>query len=97
MNYTKFLRKSDYRSRTVPGTTQEEDQFQFLMNDEKLKICMRMGKEIRTTKRLLDNYHRLDFKIDLDEYMCYFLKEKNTFLDEMKKNIEKSSLKEISK
>lgn len=86
MNYTKFLRniKSLKKSDNKPSKS-----YNLLSTDEKIKISSEILKDIQKTKILLQNYIRIDFKFDIDEYMAYFLKDKNEFINEFKEYLQK--------
>lgn len=86
MNYTKFLRniKSVKKSDIKPSKS-----YSLLSTDEKIKISSEILKDIQKTKILLQNYIRIDFKFDIDEYMAYFLKDKNEFINEFKEYLQK--------
>jgi hypothetical protein len=85
MNYTKFL--SNLKS-FKKSENKSSKSYNLLSTDEKIKISSEILKDIQKTKILLQNYIRIDFKFDIDEYMAYFLKDKNEFINEFKEYLE---------
>ena len=69
MDYSKFL----YSKNKI-------NYFKFKIHNEYIKNSMNILIDIDKANYVLKNYYRFDFKIDIDEYFAYFLKEKNEFI-----------------
>jgi hypothetical protein len=94
MNYTKFL--------FFKGSPKKNEKFEFCFTDEKIKLSMEILKEIKKTLFILHNFMRIgnkylciqiEFKIDIDEHMAYFLKDKNESINMLKEYLEKQGRK----
>jgi hypothetical protein len=75
MNYCKLLKN--------------KNKFKFVQTDDKMIISTDILKEIQKTKILIQNFYRINMKIDIDEYIANFLKDKNQFITEFKQFLEK--------
>lgn len=75
MNYLKLLKN--------------KNKFEFAQTDDKMIISTEILKEIHKTKILIQNFYRINMKIDIDEYIANFLKDKNEFISEFKQFLEK--------
>ena len=71
MDYSKFL----YSKNKI-------NIFKLKINNDYIKNSMNILIDIDKANYVLKNYYRFDFKIDIDEYFAYFLKEKNEFIKE---------------
>lgn len=71
MDYSKFL----YSKNKI-------NFFKLKINNDYIKNSMNILIDIDKANYVLKNYYRFDFKIDIDEYFAYFLKEKNEFIKE---------------
>jgi len=69
MDYSKFL----YSKNKI-------NYFKFKIHNDYIKNSMNILIDIDKANYVLKNYYRFDFKIDIDEYFAYFLKEKNEFI-----------------
>jgi len=69
MDYTKFLNSKN-----------KSKFFHFKINNDYIKNSIQALIDIEKANYLLKNFYRFDFKIDIDEYFTYFLKEKNEFI-----------------
>jgi hypothetical protein len=82
MDYTKyFLQKSKERTRA---------KFDVVSFDNKIKTALDILRDIKKTLFILQNFMRIEFKIDIDEHIAYFLKDKNDFINVMQEFVEKS-------
>lgn len=98
MNYTKFLKNVKRHNTTKGAVENKKEKFKLVLTDEKIQISSEILKDINKTKILIQNFLRigkiyknlkLDYKFDIDEYMAYFLKDKNEFMKEFKLYIDK--------
>lgn len=97
MNYTKFLKNTKSNKYNAPISSSKSpsrkrnEKFKLFLTDEKIKMSVEILKDIQKTKILIQNFHRLDFKFNIDEYMAFFLKDKNQFIDDFKGYLQKGS------
>ena len=66
MDYTKFL--------------SDGSKFKLKVDNEYVKEAIETLKDIKKSEYILSNYQRFTYKIELDEYFAYFLREKNSFI-----------------
>ena len=66
MDYTKFL--------------SDGSKFKLRVDNEYIKEAIETLKDIKKSEYILSNHHRFTYKIELDEYFAYFLREKNSFI-----------------
>jgi hypothetical protein len=82
MDYTKFLY----------GKNKEKNKFKLNLTNTYIKESIQTLKDMQKANYILQNYHKFNYNVNLDEYMAYFLKEKNFFIDSFKENIKTSKL-----
>ena len=82
MDYTKFLY----------GKNKEKNKFELNLTNTYIKESIQTLKDMQKANYILQNYHKFNYNVNLDEYMAYFLKEKNFFIDSFKENIKTSKL-----
>ena len=73
MDYTEFLNN--------------RRKYKLIIKNKYIKESIETLKGIKKAEYILSNHHRLNVKIDLDEYFAYFLKEKNDFILSFKQYI----------
>ena len=73
MDYTKFLNSNS--------------KFKLSIKSKIINDSINTLKDIKKAEYILLNYERLNYKIELDEYFAYFLKEKNEFIESFQKYI----------
>lgn len=106
MNYTKFIKHKKYYTPQSPNKTTKKN-FEMVLNDEKIKLSMQILKDIKKTKILLENYIRisnlflytiliLDSNFDIDEYIAYFIKDKNEFINEFSEYLNSPSCRNLN-
>lgn len=66
MDYRKFLR--------------EKNDFKLTVKNDYIKQSMDTLKNIEEAEYILFNHHKFSYKIEIDDYFAYFLKEKNDFI-----------------
>lgn len=66
MDYTRFLND---------GT-----KFKLQIENEYIKESIETLKDIKKSEYILSNHQRFTYKIELDEYFAYFLRDKNSFI-----------------
>ena len=87
MDYTKFLY----------GKNREKNTFKLNITNNYIKESIQTLKDIKKANYILQNHHKFNNKIELDEYFAYFLKEKNNFIGSFRQYIiESKSNPEIS-
>ena len=87
MDYTKFLY----------GKNREKNTFKLNITNNYIKESIQTLKDIKKANYILQNHHKFNNKIELDEYLAYFLKEKNNFIGSFRQYIiESKSNPEIS-
>ena len=87
MDYTKFLY----------GKNREKNTFKLNITNNYIKGSIQTLKDIKKANYILQNHHKFNNKIELDEYFAYFLKEKNNFIGSFRQYIiESKSNPEIS-
>jgi len=84
MDYTKLLRKNS-----------SEYGFKLNVSNQLVKNVMESLSEIAKSKYFLQNYSKFDYKVDIDEYFSYFLKDKNDLIQELTSFINKKENKII--
>jgi hypothetical protein len=72
MDYTKFLRKNS-----------NINKFKLNIENPLIKNAMESLSEIEKSKYFLQNYTKFDYKVDIDEYFSFFLKDKNDLIQEL--------------
>ena len=72
MDYTKLLRKNS----NING-------FKLNIVNPLVKNAMDSLSEIEKSKYFLQNYTKFDYKVDIDEYFSFFLKDKNDLIQEL--------------
>lgn len=77
MDYTKFLY----------GKNKEKNKFKLNITNTYIKESIQTLKDIKKANYILQNYHKYNYKIELDEYFAYFLKEKNNFISSFRNHI----------
>ena len=88
MDYTKFLY----------GKNRENNSFKLNITNDYIKESIKTLKDIKKANYILQYHHKFNYKLQLDEYFVYFLKEKNTFINSFRQYISKSkSNPEITK
>ena len=88
MDYTKFLY----------GKNREKNAFKLNLTNNYIKESIKTLKDIKKTNYILQNHHKFSYRIELDEYFTYFLKEKNIFISSFRQYIlESKSNNELSK
>ena len=80
MDYTKFLY----------GKNREKNSFKLNLENNYIKESIQTLKDINKANYILQNHHKFSYKIELDEYFTYFLKEKNNFIISFQQYIRKS-------
>ena len=80
MDYTKFLY----------GKNREKNSFKLNLENDYIKESIQTLKDIKKANYILQNHHKFSYKIELDEYFAYFLKEKNNFISSFRQYIIKS-------
>ena len=78
MDYRKFLYKKD------------EYKFKLNITNDYIKNSIETLKDIKKTEYILLNHQRFNYKIEIDEYFAYFLKEKNDFISSFQQYIKES-------
>ena len=73
MDFTKFIK--------------DKNKFTLIVNNSYIKESIEVLKDIRKAEFILLNNHRFNYKIEIDEYFAYFLKEKNNFIQSFQQNI----------
>ena len=73
MDYTNFLNRNR--------------KYKLNIKNKYIKESIETLKDIKKAEYILTNHHRLNVKIDIDEYFAYFLKEKNDFILSFKQYI----------
>ena len=87
MDYTKFLY----------GKNRERNAFKLNLDNNYIKESIQTLKDIKKANYILQNHHKFSYKVEIDEYFAYFLKEKNNFISTFRQYIIKSkSNREIS-
>ena len=66
MDYTKFLN--------------DRNKFKLNVTNSYIKESIDTLKDIKKAEYILLNHHRFNYKLEIDEYFAYFLKEKNNFI-----------------
>jgi hypothetical protein len=66
MDFTKFIK--------------DKNKFTLIVNNSYIKESIEVLKDIKKAEFILLNNHRFNYKIEIDEYFAYFLKEKNDFI-----------------
>ena len=66
MDYTKFLN--------------DRNKFKLNVTNSYIKESIDTLKDIKKAEYILFNHHRFNYKLEIDEYFAYFLKEKNNFI-----------------
>ena len=88
MDYTKFLY----------GKNRGNNSFKLNITNDYIKESIKTLKDIKKANYILQYHHKFNYKLQLDEYFAYFLKEKNTFINSFRQYISKSkSNPEITK
>ena len=88
MDYTKFLY----------GKNRANNSFKLNITNDFIKESIKTLKDIKKANYILQYHHKFNYKLQLDEYFVYFLKEKNTFINSFRQYISKSkSNPEITK
>ena len=77
MDYTKFLY----------GKNREKNTFKLNITNNYIKESIQTLKDIKKANYILQNHHKFNNKIELDEYFAYFLKEKNNFIGSFRQYI----------
>jgi hypothetical protein len=80
MDYTKFLY----------GKNRENNSFKLNITNDYIKESIKTLKDIKKANYILQYHHKFNYKLQLDEYFVYFLKEKNTFINSFRQYILKS-------
>ena len=80
MDYTKFLY----------GKNREKNSFKLNLENDYIKESIQTLKDMKKANYILQNHHKFSYKIELDEYFAYFLKEKNNFISSFRQYIIKS-------
>ena len=80
MDYTKFLY----------GKNRENNSFKLNITNDYIKESIKTLKDIKKADYILQYHHKFNYKLQLDEYFVYFLKEKNTFINSFRQYILKS-------
>ena len=80
MDYTKFLY----------GKNREKNTFKLNITNNYIKESIQTLKDIKKANYILQYHHKFNYKLQLDEYFAYFLKEKNTFVNSFRQYISKS-------
>ena len=80
MDYTKFLY----------GKNRENNSFKLNITNDFIKESVKTLKDIKKANYILQYHHKFNYKLQLDEYFVYFLKEKNTFINSFRQYILKS-------
>ena len=80
MDYTKFLY----------GKNRENNSFKLNITNDYIKESIKTLKDIKKANYILQYHHKFNYKLQLDEYFIYFLKEKNTFINSFRQYILKS-------
>ena len=80
MDYTKFLY----------GKNRENNSFKLNITNDFIKESIKTLKDIKKANYILQYHHKFNYKLQLDEYFVYFLKEKNTFINSFRQYILKS-------
>ena len=73
MDFTKFIK--------------DKNKFTLIVNNSYIKESIEVLKDIKKAEFILLNNHRFNYKIEIDEYFAYFLKEKNNFIQSFQQNI----------
>lgn len=66
MDYTKFLK--------------DKNKFKLTVSNDYIKQSMETLKDIEKAEYILLNHHKFNYKLEIDDYFAYFLKEKNGFI-----------------
>ena len=66
MDYTKFLK--------------DKNKFKLTVSNDYIKQSMETLKDIEKAEYILLNHHKFNYKLEIDDYFAYFLKEKYGFI-----------------